>query len=687
MITSLLCMFLAVGCGADAKQSIAPDLLLSASVHGITAETIDIHVWVLNRGAVASATTTMTMRINDQPRWDTHLWAGETEVPPVDPRSSMLYGVDVRLDEFDNDDDYYVEARVGAVAEEHPWRRYNRTSLGFTIDEAGEVVVKCATPEAGDEDTATDPLLAEQWPLNNIGQSAYAYYPGTPGEDLGMSATLSAGQPTGRGVRIGILDTGMEICHPDLAANVEESGSFNANVDWWRGVEAADPFEPSTLGDHGTSVAGVAAAVADNGVGGRGVAPDASLHGFNVLSATEFWPAYVDATGASDADPPSSAIDVFNMSFGSYATVENIDDSEKQLFEHGVRNLRDGRGAVYVKSAGNGFGACSSMRRRANGRIGCAHANGDPTHSIPFLVVVGAFNAHGVKASYSSAGSNLWVAAPAGEFGSASPASITADQTGRERGYDVRIPIGVVHDSVNNPDGDYVSTFNGTSAAAPHTSGAVALLLEAYPAFTWRDVKHVLAKTARQIDPHARSVRYVVGGSVYTAQHPWTTNAAGYRFHNWYGFGAVHVDDALAYAQTHTPDGLGEFTETDAFTREEAASIPDADGSGVVQTLTVEGLAEDADIEAVMLNVVVTHPMTNDLGIHLISPSGTESIVNPIFNDALAGHADLDWNLLSNAFYGESPNGDWTIMVVDAAAEDVGTLDSWSLTFALGTHP
>ena len=88
-----------------------------------------------------------------------------------------------------------------------------------------------------------------------------------------------------------------------------------------------------------------------------------------------------------------------------------------------------------------------------------------------------------------------------------------------------------------------------------------------------------------------------------------------------------------------------------------------------------------------MLHVVITHPMTNDLGIHLVSPSGTESIVNPIFNDALAGHADLDWNLLSNAFYGESPNGDWTIKVVDAAAADVGTLDRWSLTFALGTHP
>ena len=121
--------------------------------------------------------------------------------------------------------------------------------------------------------------------------------------------------------------------------------------------------------------------------------------------------------------------------------------------------------------------------------------------------------------------------------------------------------------------------------------------------------------------------------------------------------------------------------------KRKTVSIPDDDGAGVTQTLTVEGLADDANIEAVTLRANITHPQTNDLAIHLTSPSGTESILNPIFNDALAGNADLDWTLLSNAFYGESPNGDWTIRVVDAAAEDEGTLNGWRLGFALGTHP
>lgn len=258
---------------------------------------------------------------------------------------------------------------------------------------------------------------------------------------------------------------------------------------------------------------------------------------------------------------------------------------------------------------------------------------------------------------------------------------------GTNRGYDVLGNRGVGLDAVNNPHGNYVSTFNGTSAAAPNASGAIALLLATEPELTWRDVKYILAKTARQIDADIERVQYLVGGTVYVAQLPWTTNAAGYRFHNWYGFGAVAVDDALELAASHTPDSLGAFVETDTFEQAEAVSIPDNDGAGVTQMLTVEDLAGDANIEAVTLHVDITHPQTNDLGIHLTSPSGTESILNPIFNDALAGNADLNWDLLSNAFYGESPNGDWILRVVDAAAEDDGTLNEWSLTFALGTHP
>ncbi|MDE0421566.1 MAG: S8 family peptidase [Gammaproteobacteria bacterium] len=688
MITSLLCLFIAVGCGPDAKLSVAPDLLVFAGDAPVHADRIELPVTILNWGAVPSTATDLRVYINERPNWtdSTTRTLLDTEVPPIDPKSSTQFNVEVTLDELEPDDDYYVLIRADAL--EGELRARNWDTWGFSLDADGQVVMRC-DPEAPDDgqDGADDPLFGEQWHLRNTGQRAYATTPATPGEDLGMANVLSSGTPTGAGVRIAVVDTGMELCHPDLTANVEANASYNFNTDDWHGAELAEPYLPWSLGDHGTSVAGVAAGAASNGTGGRGVAPEATIRGYNMLSAVDSAGTYYDALGGSETDPDSSLVDIFNMSFGTLGGEFGIDPDDVRLLRNGVTNLRAGRGAIYVKSAGNAFGACGSMRRPANARIGCSSSNSASSHYSPYLVIVGAFNAQGTRASYSSAGSNLWISAPAGEYGSRYGATITADQVGTNRGYDVRGNRGVALDAVNNPHGNYVSTFNGTSAAAPHTSGAVALLLEAEPELTWRDVKYVLAKTARQIDADIQPVQYLVGGRVYVAQLPWVTNAAGYPFHNWYGFGAVAVDAALELVDSHTPDSLGELVETDSFQSSDAVSIPDDDGAGVTQTLIVEGLAGDADIEAVTLHIHITHPQTNDLGIHLTSPAGTESVLNPIFNDALAGNADLHWTLLSNAFYGESPNGEWTIRVVDAAAADEGTLTEWSLRFFLGTHP
>ena len=690
MITSLLCLFLAVGCGPDAKQSMAPDILVFAGDAPVHEEGIELPVRILNWGAVPSTATPLRVYINDRPNWSdsTTRTLLDTEIPPIDPKSSIRFNVDITLDEFEPDTDYYLLMRADALDGELNTRNWDY--WGFSLDEEGRVVMHCDLEAPNDgRDGATDPLFGEQWHLENTGQRAYARTPASPGEDLGMTNVLSSGTPTGAGVRIAVVDTGMELCHPDLVANVEPFASHNFNANDWHGAIVAEPFLPWTLGDHGTSVAGTAAASANNGTGGRGVAPEAILRSYNMLAAVESAGTYYDSLGGSDTDPDSSVVDIFNMSFGTLGGEFAVDRDEDRLLRLGVTNLRGGRGALYVKSAGNAFNACGTMRRPANARIGCTSSNSASSHHSRYLIIVGAFDAQGTRASYASAGSNLWVSAPAGEFGSRYGATITADQVGTNRGYDVLRNYGVAEDAVNNPHGNYVSTFNGTSAAAPNTSGAIALLLEAAPELTWRDVRYILAKTARQIDADIEPVQYVVGGTVYVAQLPWTSNAAGYHFHNWYGFGAVAVDDALDLVASHTPDSLGVFVETDlnAFARENMVSIPDDDGTGVAQTLTVEGLADNANIEAVTLRVNITHPQTNDLAIHLTSPSRTESILNPIFNDALAGNADLDWTLLSNAFYGESPNGDWTIRVVDAASEDEGTLNGWRLSFALGTHP
>ena len=56
-------------------------------------------------------------------------------------------------------------------------------------------------------------------------------------------------------------------------------------------------------------------------------------------------------------------------------------------------------------------------------------------------------------------------------------------------------------DVAENKDGNYTNSMNGTSSATPVTSGSIALILEANPKLTWRDVKYILAKTATMVDP------------------------------------------------------------------------------------------------------------------------------------------------------------------------------------------
>lgn len=675
------------GAFPDPKATLAPDLIALAGGMMVERNRIVLLPSVYNWGAAPSTPTNLLVAINDQPDWNQgSLWFGQSAVPAMDAKSGLEFRFEVPLNSLSPGRDYYAVIQVEEIAAERPGRTWtNQDFIGFSLNDAGQAVLGCRPPTTGlAEPGAADPFAAEQWHLVNSRQRAYASTAGTPGEDLGMAAALTSG-PTGRGVKLAVADTGLEICHPDLAANIELNASHNFNVAGWRGARRTDPFEPSTLGGHGTSVAGVAAAAANNGIGGRGVAPDALLRGYNLLEAADWVAAFPDALGGSGVNPNSTDVDVFNLSFGSLGDEANPHpDLHVGLLRNGVNNLRQGRGAIYVKAAGNSFNGCRSLRRSVNGQIGCGSANGDALNNLPYLVVVGGFNAAGQRASYASAGANLWVSAPSGEFGSTHPAIITTDQIGRSRGYDSWIARGLANNRSLNPRGNYISSFNGTSAAAPNAAGAIALLLEAHPQLGWRDVKHILAKTARKIDPDAAAVRYGFGGVGYTMQLPWITNAAGYSFHNWYGFGAVNVDAALAFAASHRPGSLGEFTETQAFGSAPAAPIPDNYGGGLVATMEVSGLPADAGIEAVTLEIEVTHPFTNDLGIHLISPSGTESVLNPAFNEVLAGNADLDWQLLSNAFYGEPPNGEWRLKIVDAAPGDVGRLNAWRLRFALG---
>ena len=657
-------------------------------------------VAVLNWGAANSRSARVTLDVTTDPAFGDVVDSSEARVPILGPKESYSLTMPIDTTGLANAT-YYVLVRTPPQSTELAGRSYtNEDRGGFTLDGAGNLRLECLDPGRGR--SGADPLYRQQWHLNNTGQSAYSDSYGRPDADLSLNRILSRG-PTGEGVRVAVVDTGLETCHPDLGANVEVGASFNFNAGLlgatlstapWPGARADDPYTPYPAGDHGTSVAGLIAATARNGTGGRGVAHGAQLRGYNMLNAIDYdLRVFLDSLGASHFAPDSSSVDVFNMSFGGFGYPSNVPVEEEALFAYSVRRLRNGNGAIYVKAAGNGFNNCSALSRHSVTRsTGCTSANGDATNNLPYLLVVGGMNATGTRASYASVGSNLWVTAPAGEYGFAKPAMLTTDQAGSAAGYGVVYGDRLSQVPRVNPDHDYTSSFNGTSSSAPNVSGVVAILLESVPTLTWREVKHVLASTARRVDSRIAVSNPEFGGVERTVRHAWTRNGAGYYFHNWYGFGSVRADRALEAAQELAPGTLGAFRRSGWFDASTPSTpIPDNNGTGIVQTLKVAGLPAFSNIEAVVLEVDLDHPFPHDLGIELASPSGTPSILNPVFNEVLAfdrtDAPPLRWRLLSNAFYGEVPNGDWKLTVFDGAAGETGALAGWRLRFYYGDHP
>ena len=526
---------------------------------------------------------------------------------------------------------------------------------------------------------ANDPLYQYQWHLNNSGQTNFSGNSGTSSDDINVDSVISAGY-TGSDVIVAVVDSGLEIAHEDLSANVVVGGSWD-----FVGSDT-DPTNPATTGDHGTSVAGLIASTGWNGKGGRGVAPSALLKGFNVLESWSTSKQIKSLGGASY----SSDVDIFNQSYGYNLTADQrINSTVEAHFLYGVTSLRGGKGAVYIKSSGNGFyrvGSiyCSSIYGASTG-LSCQNANMDYNNSIPYNIVVGALTAKGKKSSYSTAGSSLWVSAPGGEYGSTTPAMMTTDQSSCTQGY-VRtggattntfntVAGGAGHSE--NSNCNYSSTFNGTSSAAPVTSGAVALILEANPSLTWRDVKHILASTSDQVNASISTTNITINGTTYAAEPAWLTNNAGYKFHNYYGFGRVNVGAAITAAKAYTAGSLGTFaTGSWVSSGTLNTAIPDNNATGASSAVSV---SDSKTIEAVQVKINLSHSYTGELAIELTSPSGTKSMLfNP--KNVFASDNNLtNFILLSNAFYGESSSGNWTLKVVDTAANDTGTLTNWSI--------
>ncbi len=503
-----------------------------------------------------------------------------------------------------------------------------------------------------------DPHYKYQWHLENTGQTTFGIFPGVTGEDINIVTAVADGS-SGAGVIVAVVDSGLEINHEDLADNIVVGGSH----DFVDGDN--NPFNSDTGGDHGTSVAGIIAARGWNDKGGRGVAAKASLKGFNVLknqSAGNFIAALGGASYAAD-------VAIFNQSYGVSVSAVSfdfpIDPAVKAQLIDGVTNLRGGKGALYIKSAGNSY----SLSFQPN-------VNMDPGNSTPYTIVVAALNAKGRHASYSSMGSAVLVSAPGGEDGLINPAILTTDQESCTKGYGVTFDKNSFEfGHAENLDCNYTSIFNGTSSAAPMVSGVVALMLEANPNLSWRDVRHILVNSSDQVDSGFIPLGFSLPDGFLITEDAWITNTAGLPFHNWYGFGHVNAGNAVVQAKAYTED-LDVLVENN-YSNTPFIFIPDDSVAGAEDTVDV---IDDLVIEAIQVSVTASHSWTGDLGFELTSPGGTKSILLNVNNSFVFSDDLSNFVMLTNAFYGESSDGVWVLKALDGEAGLTGTLESWTLT-------
>lgn len=497
--------------------------------------------------------------------------------------------------------------------------------------------------------SAPDPGLGRQWHLLNSGQ-----FGGIVGEDLRLADLPE----TGEGVLVAVIDGAVQISHPDLVWRFVPGASYSYRTG---GTDPSPPQGSSQSGidtdpggaddAHGTAVAGIIAATANNSIGGRGVAPRARLMGLDVL---------VNPTDANIADAVSRAVEsgaaVVNNSWGPLDPGSGGDLSYtkaslawKRAVERAVTEGRSGRGTVIVFAAGNG----GNWQDRSDY---------DEFTNDPNVIAVGAVDDRGRVIGFSEPGANVLIAGFSGvdlRRGPDRPGIYTTDIAGR-RGYG----------DTSDADPDYTQIFRGTSASAPMISGIVALMLQANPLLTWRDVRWILAHTARA----ASGLNQVTVASA----NAMTPHAYDPRV----GFGIAHATNAVSLARSFQTLGSEIVCDSGQLVPETIASrIPDASSAGIELRHLVGPECTIGRIEVIELSLATDHPYSGDLAIRLNAPSqrSVELSRRRLCSQEACTPIRDGFRFGIVRFMGEAPAGTWVLRIADEASDDTGRLLWWRL--------
>ncbi|XP_068980359.1 neuroendocrine convertase 1-like isoform X1 [Bombus flavifrons] len=466
-----------------------------------------------------------------------------------------------------------------------------------------------------------DELWDQEWYLQDTRSNN-----ALPKLDLNVLSLYRLGV-TGRGVRIAVLDDGLEYTHDDLRNNYDPDISYDVN-------EADDDplprYELSGVNGHGTRCAGEIAMEANNRKCGVGIAFEASIGGIKLLDGLVNDRVEGEALGYKP-----ELVDIYTASWGPADDGKSLEAPGRlasEALERGIAMGRGGRGSIYVWASGNG--GLRSDDCGCDGYVG----------SI-YTIAVG---------SASQTGRFPW-------YGESCPATLATTYSS-----------GAYHDQMiatTDLRNTCTTGHTGTSASAPLAAGILALALQVNKDLTWRDVQHLIVWTS-EYNP--------------LRENPgWFRNSAGLWFNSRFGFGLMnaHALVSASYNWTTVPDKTICKVEF-------AKAIDKKLAYGNTRRLQFETENECRSegneitfLEHVEIEVNLEYSLRGALQMYLTAPSGTRvQILKPRkLDDSTAGFEK--WKFMSVASWGEDPRGSWFLDILDEIGpkENNGTIETFTL--------